>query len=179
MKAVVVYESMYGNTHEVAEHIAEGLRRATVEATVVPVGDATPDLLRSADLLVVGGPTHAHAMTRANTRKAAVDQAGPRGLAVEPDAGGSGLREWFDALPGTSGFAAAFDTRFDAATLLTGQAARGISGRLRRHGFRVVAPPESFLVDKLPRLLPGEAERAAQWGRTLAELAPVPAATRT
>jgi hypothetical protein len=174
MKAVVVYESMYGNTHEVAAHVAEGLRAAGAEVDLVHLGAASDELVRSADLLVVGGPTHAHAMTRATTRKAAVDQASAHDLVVEPDAAADGLREWFDAMPKMDGIAAAaFDTRLDAAKVLTGQASRGIRSRLRGHGFRMVAPAESFLVDKLPRLLPGEAERAVSWGRSLAEHATV------
>jgi flavodoxin len=44
MRALVVYESMYGNTHVIASNIADGLR-ATHEVTLVPVGDATPELL--------------------------------------------------------------------------------------------------------------------------------------
>ena len=35
MHALVVYEPMYGNTHVVAGHIADGLRE-TYEVTVVP-----------------------------------------------------------------------------------------------------------------------------------------------
>ena len=41
MRALVVYESMYGNTRVVANRIADGLR-ATHEVTVVPVGEVTP-----------------------------------------------------------------------------------------------------------------------------------------
>ena len=46
MKALVVYESMYGNTHVVADRIAEGLR-TRVETDVVSVGDATADMTRA------------------------------------------------------------------------------------------------------------------------------------
>src|SRR5258706_498153 len=58
MKAVVIYESMYGNTHRIASAIAAGFRRHG-EAVVVPVRDADAALVASADLAVVGGPTHA------------------------------------------------------------------------------------------------------------------------
>lgn len=43
MRAVVVYESMFGNTHVVADHIATGLA-STHEVSVVPVHDATTEL---------------------------------------------------------------------------------------------------------------------------------------
>jgi hypothetical protein len=59
MRALVVYESMYGNTHAIACAIAAGLR-ATHEVTLVPVSAATPELPAEADLLIVGGPTHMH-----------------------------------------------------------------------------------------------------------------------
>jgi flavodoxin len=66
MRAVVVYESMYGNTHQVAEAIGAGLGGA-FEVSVVPVSKAGPAVLADADLVVVGGPTHLHAMSRAAT----------------------------------------------------------------------------------------------------------------
>ena len=57
MRALVVYESMYGNTHVVASNIADGLR-ATYEVTLVPVAEATAELVAGAGLLVAGAPTH-------------------------------------------------------------------------------------------------------------------------
>ncbi|MDQ1540147.1 MAG: hypothetical protein QOH29_873 [Actinomycetota bacterium] len=171
MKALVVYESMFGNTHEVAEHIGAGLCAAGVKVDVVHVRDCVEDAVRGSDLLVVGGPTHVHTMTGPRSRKAAADRASATRQVLEPAAAGEGLREWFDTVPDVGGVAAvAFDTRQDAPKALTGQASRRIRSELLRHGFRVVAPPQSFLVDKRPRLLAGEAERAQQWGETVAEL---------
>lgn len=69
MRAVVVYESMYGNTHLIADAIAAGLS-ARFEVRVVPVSEAGADVLEGADLVVVGGPTHGHGMSRAVSRKA-------------------------------------------------------------------------------------------------------------
>jgi hypothetical protein len=86
-------------------------------------------------------------------------------LTLDPDAAGPGLHDWFKALRATEDKpAAAFDTRFDAPAVLTSRAARGIAGRLQDHGFRLVADPESFLVDKHNALVAGEAERARTWG---------------
>jgi flavodoxin len=59
MRALVVYESMYGNTHVVAGNIADGLR-ATYEVTLVPVAEVTAELVAGTDLLVAGAPTHMH-----------------------------------------------------------------------------------------------------------------------
>ena len=173
MRALIVYESMYGNTHAVADAIGRGLARAG-EVSVVPVdrtGDARMD---DVDLVVVGGPTHAHGMTRTSTRNAAVEQAakGDRHLALDPDAPGPGLREWLESLGRLGVRSAAFDTRATAPAALTGRASKGIAKRLRQHGARLVADPESFLVDKQNHLQPGEEERAEQWGARLAQEVP-------
>jgi len=172
MRAVVVYESMFGNTHAVAEHIAEGIQ-TLAETTVVPVHDAIPELIAAADLIVVGGPTHAHGMSNKLSRDGAADMAAKdEALDLDPDAMGPGLRDWFDDLAEAGERqAAAFDTRVHATTLLTGQASKGIAKRLRKHGFEVVVEVESFFVDKSNHLEEGEADRATAWGRTVAEAA--------
>jgi hypothetical protein len=169
MRAVVVYESMYGNTHMVADAIAAGLRTA-LNVSVVPVAQAGAAVLADADLVVVGGPTHAHGMSRAATRKAAVQAADnpASNLKAEPDAPGPGLREWFGSLGRYPARAAAFDTRVHGPAALTGRASKGIIRLLRAHGFDVAAEPESFLVTRQDRLVPGEFARAREWGTTLA-----------
>ena len=169
MRAVVVYESMYGNTHQVANAIGAGLGTA-FEVSVVPVSEASSAVLADADLIVVGGPTHMHAMSRATTRKWAVQAANRPvgGLEVEPGALGPGLREWFGSLARYPVNAAAFDTRLHGSATLTGRAAKGIARRLREHGFAVIAEPESFLVTKQDWLEPQEQNRARDWGTKLA-----------
>jgi hypothetical protein len=172
MRALVVYESMYGNTHLVADRIADGLREGfTVSA--VPVNQASPELLAEADLIVVGGPTHVRGLSTRLSRKAARDAAArpDSGLVLEPVATGPGLRDWLHALrPDPHRAAAAFDTRVDGPATLTGRASKRIARRLHRLGYRVVTGPESFLVDKQNRLLAGEDERAVAWGGHLAAL---------
>ena len=172
MRAMVVYESMFGNTHTVAEQIGRGLG-ADFDVTVLSVGDAIAHPLADVDLVVVGGPTHAHGMSRHNSRNSAVEQAErDPDLTIEPDAAGPGLRDWFKTLDSvtsvTSVRAAAFDTRIDAPEILTGHASSGIAKQLRRHGFDLVVEPESFLVDRHSHLLPGEDERATEWGEAVA-----------
>ncbi len=174
MRALVIYESMYGNTHTVAEHIATGLGAdGGTSVEVVPVGDATPERLAAADLVVVGGPTHIHGMSTEMSRHQALtpetlahEEEKGHHLEVDPDAEGPGLRDWFDGLEkGQATFAAAFDTRMHGPGALTGRAGKGITKRLRRHGFTVVAEPESFLVDHDNALDPGEVDHAERWGR--------------
>jgi hypothetical protein len=169
MRAVVVYESMYGNTHLIADAIGAGLRTA-FDVRVVPVSHAGPEVIADADLVVVGGPTHAHGMSRATTRKAAVQAADKPvgGLTVEPDALGPGLREWFGSLGRYQVRAAAFDTRVHGPAALTGRASKGVAHLLREHGFDVVAEPESFLVTRKDRLEPHEQDRARDWAAKLA-----------
>jgi hypothetical protein len=55
--------------------------------------------------------------------------------------------------------------------VLTGRASRGISRLLKRHGYRLIAPPESFVVTKLNTLADGESSRARRWGAALAAAA--------
>jgi multimeric flavodoxin WrbA len=71
MNVVVLYESMFGNTHQIAEAVADGVRQADPAAQVacVPVAEAQAGLIRAADLLVVGGPTHMRGMTSGMSRK--------------------------------------------------------------------------------------------------------------
>ncbi len=170
MRAVVIYESMYGNTHRIAEAIGEGLRESG-EAEVVSVHEADGQLIDGADLIVVGGPTHAHGMSRSSTRQGAVEAVDKPGsdLVLEPDAAGEGIREWLEALATTGARAAAFDTRVDMAPVITGRASKGIAKQLRHHGFDLVAEPMSFLVTKETHLELDETERARGWGQLLAE----------
>ena len=177
MRAVVVYESMYGNTHLIANAIANGLSQS-VDASVVSVHDVKAALAPGVDLLVVGGPTHVHGMTRPSTREAAVEAARKpdRGLTVDPDAEGPGVREWLDsagprdALADTR--AAAFDTRVDAPATFTGRASKGIARKLRDLGCSLIAEPESFLVTKEDHLEADEEDHARRWGATLAAALP-------
>ena len=184
MRALVVYESMYGNTHTIALRIAEGLASSPdVHAEVVAVGDAEAERVQAADLVVVGGPTHVHGMTTKLSRSQAISEQTLEAEAkkgppheVDDDAEGPGLRDWFDGLHlDRPVLGAAFDTRLDAKPLLTGRASKGIAKRMARHSFELVTDPESFLVDGETHLVEGEDERAVEWGRgLLSAIADVP-----
>jgi len=184
MRALVVYESMYGNTHVVASKIADGLR-ATHQVRVVPVAEAGPDLLASADLLVLGGPTHMHGMSSGMTRRMAARAAAKPDseLSLDPDAAGPGVHDLLKRLSGGPALAAAFDTRLEGGgPAFTGRASLGIGRLLKRHGYRLLAAPESFLVTGQNTLADGEAGRARRWGAALGVIAidashPAPAGT--
>lgn len=178
MGAIVVYESVYGNTREVAEAIAEGLG----DARVLPVHEA-PDRVEGYELVVVGGPTHMHGLATSSSRHAAVQALHEDGNAhrIEPGATEEpGLRAWLRDLREEADVrAAAFDTRLDRSPWLTGAASRGIAKRLRQRGYDVV-DSESFLVeDSEGPLAEGELARAREWGRKLASLVPAGATRRS
>ncbi|MEV8510467.1 flavodoxin domain-containing protein [Actinoplanes sp. NPDC051475] len=164
MKALVIYESMYGNTEKVARAIADGLRDG-YEVTVADV--ATMPRAFGVDLLVAGGPTHAFGMTRPSTREQARQQG-----EVRPGAVDAGLREWLVCAPTLGGVAAAaFDTKVDK-PFLPGSAGRRAQRQLRRLGCRIVRPAQSFLVTGTAGpLAPDEEQRARHWGAELAATA--------
>jgi hypothetical protein len=169
MRVLVIYESMYGNTHQIAEAIAEGFAMPD-SVQVVPVAGVTREMVEQSDLIVVGGPTHAHGMSRERTRKAAVEAAEKpsKKLDLEPEASGGGVRDWLETLGSVHGLAAAFDTRVHGHVVLTGQASKGIAKALVDAGMDLITEPVSFLVDKHNHLLPGEHGRAFVWGEHLA-----------
>jgi hypothetical protein len=160
--ALVVYESMFGNTRAVAEAVAEGLRTAG-PVDLLEVGDAPTAVPEDVTLLVVGGPTHAFGMSRAATRKSAADQG------ADPVAAGhQGIREWLQSVEVREGVAtAAFDTKIDK-KWIPGAAAGAAHKQLRRMGLRPIAPAENFLVsDTSGPLVDGELDRARHWGQAL------------
>ena len=168
MRSLIVYESMYGNTRQVAEAIAEGCRRAG-SATVVRVPDFEPNSLTGIDLLVLGGPTHVWSMSRPNTRQTAISKPGQGTPPSEAHLGEPGIRELVEELPRPECPVAVYDTRIAAPPLVTGRASAAIARRLRRKGVRPLGSPRSFLVNRTSRLRPGELERARLWGIELTE----------
>ena len=163
-RALVIFESMFGNTRTIAQAVAEGLSSRFV-TDLTEVSLAPTRIAEDVSLVVVGGPTHAFGLTRPRTRQDAASQTD--GPLVSP---AGGLREWLEAVerPPSKPEAAAFDTRIDKPRV-PGSAARGAETRLRRRGFRIVAPAESFYVTatKGP-LTPGEGERARHWAEQVA-----------
>lgn len=170
-KALVVYESMFGNTEKVARAIGEGLADS-LEVEVVEVSAAPVEPGPDVTLVVAGGPTHAFGMTREETRADAIE------LGAEHGAREFGLREWIDRLPTRHGgpSLATFDTRSLGRRRMPGSAARAAARAARRHGYDEAVPAESFFVaDTDGPLVPGELDRAADWGRDLISLVKVSA----
>lgn len=159
MKACVVYESMFGNTAQLARAVARGMG----DVPVLEVSEASPDDLARMDLIVVGGPTHAFSMTREATRRDARRQGAPYGDEER------GLRELLADFPDRIPVpVATFDSRVAKARKMPGSAAKAASRELRRHHRAKVLAEESFYVEDMAGpLLDGELERAAAWGNRL------------
>ncbi len=151
LNTLVLYESEFGNTKKIADHIGTSLE-ARGPVRVSPIGAYNPSFLEGVDLVFVGGPTQAHSMTVNMRHFLDKLQSRPAGIEV-----------------------AAFDTRIKGPVFLWGTAAKEIDMRLRGAGFKKVAEPESFLVTlgKAPVLYPGEDARAAAWAVSVADRAPV------
>lgn len=167
--ALVVYESMFGNTQAVAEVVALGLSR-DFEVDLIEVGEAPSPIPDDVALLVVGAPTHAFSLSRANTRDSARQQASATARPSE-----SGLRDWLSrlqqsgrqALPAGL-VAAAFDTKV-ARPRMPGSAAGAAAKKLRHLGVRVVVAPQTFYVVGMQGpLVDGQSDASLAWARSLA-----------
>lgn len=145
MNTLVVYESQFGNTEQVALAIA-GALRAFGQAQAVRVDPARPIELQGVDMLVVGGPTQSWGVT-------------------------SGIQSFLATIPPKqlrSLSVACFDTRLRQPRLLTGSAAGVMAKILQKMGVSPLVPAESFLVSgKEGPLISGELDRAAAWANAL------------
>jgi hypothetical protein len=167
MTAIVLYESMFGNTRQIAQAIGDGLSDFT-DVRVEPAS-AGPDL--AVDLVVIGAPTHAHTLPQASSREDAVKWAADpeQHLDLEPDASRPGVREWIESLSTAPAAWAAFGTRVNIPRIFAGDASAGIERRIRRLHSRPVATSECFLVTTKNVLVDGELDRARAWGRSLGQ----------
>ncbi len=152
MKALIVYDSVFGNTAQVAQTLA-----AALETAVLPVNQVTPETLSGLDLLIIGSPTRGFRPTENISQL--LNALAKNHLA------GAGV--------------AAFDTRIDLATIDSnvfrfivdkgGYAASTIAKALEKKGGRLLAPPEGFLVTgEQGPLKDGELARAAAWAKQIA-----------
>ncbi len=170
MKAIVVYQSLWGSTAAIARAIVEGLG---AEAIALTTNEATPEAIAGANLIVAGCPVHAFGLPSVSTVEQAVKKPAG-GNAVVADSSHRLMRDWLDELPEGSGRSAAFDTRVRG-PLGRGGASR-IAARLKRAGYPALVKREGFFVamkgaevTEEGMLLPGEVDRAREWGRALAE----------
>ena len=155
MKALVVYDSFFGNTEKIAQAVGDALK-SQEEVQTLRVGDAKPEHLAGLSLLIVGSPTRAFSASPAT--KAWLKALAPNSL--------RGVK------------VAAFDTRADmndvnsraltAFVKLFGYAAEPIAVSLTKRGGTLVVPAEGFFIaDKEGPLKAGELERAAAWAQQI------------
>ena len=161
MKAIVVYESLWGNTAAIARAIAAGLGP---EARAMSTAEATPQAIAGVDLIVAGSPLFAFQLPtdkiRATIRKKAASFPTPPDLSHPP------LRSWLEILPAGQGHAAAFETRI---WWSPGGATGAILRALKQTGYEPLARAKRFRVAGMyGPLKAGELERARRWGAQLA-----------
>jgi hypothetical protein len=162
MKAVVVYESYWGNTAAVARAIAEGIGPG---ARALATDEAKGEALTGVDLIVAGSPIIAF---RLPTEKMRSDLAAKPGKApTPPDLSHPSMRSWLEKLPAGRGGAAAFETGFK---LSPGGAKNAILKGLERAGYRPASKSQRFLVKgSYGPVREGELDRARAWGAELAK----------
>ena len=161
MKAVVVYESLWGNTAAIAGAIAEGLGQGAV---ALPTSAADAAALAGADLVVAGAPLLGFSLPTDAMR--ANIAANPGVGAPKPDVSGPSMRDWVEALPAGSPRFATLETRI---WWSPGSAAKSIAKELTAKGYHAAAPSEKFVVTgRYGPLKSGELERARDWGASLA-----------
>jgi hypothetical protein len=160
MHAIVVYESLWGNTAEVARAVAEGLGPG---ARALRADEAQPDVVAGAELVVAGAPVLGFKLSSPKMRDAIRQNPG-KGPA--PDLSCALVCDWLEGLAPGSGWGAAFDTRVRGPF---GKGAPEIARLLEAAGYRQLAEPEGFVVKgKHGPMRGGELERARMWGEQLA-----------
>jgi flavodoxin I len=148
MRVLIIYDSVYGNTEKIARAVA-GAIAPFGEIKVLRAGEANPSELGYIDLLIVGSPTQGGKPTPA-------------------------IQEFLSKIPANALkniSVASFDTRIKMfVAKLFGYAAGRIADSLKSKGGNLAAPPEGFIVkgNEGP-LKEGELERAADWGKRIAE----------
>ena len=162
MKAVVVYESHWGNTAAIARAIAEGIGP---EARAMSTADATSEAIAEADLIVAGAPLLGFSLGTESMVKGLAGEAAK--APSPPDLSHPSMRSWLEGLGKGSGRAAAFETRI---WWSPGSAAKTILGKLQAAGYTPAAKPERFMVKgRYGPLKDGELERAKAWGAEMAK----------
>jgi flavodoxin len=164
MKAIVVYESHWGNTAAVARAIAEGIGP---EARALSTTEAAGDALSGVDLIVAGSPLLGFSLPTDDMIKGLATNPNP-GAPTPPDLSHPGMRAWLDKLPKGSGRAASFETRI---WWSPGSAAKAILGKLESLGYQPADKPQKFIVKgRYGPLKEGEEARAKEWGAKLRQM---------
>jgi len=164
MKAIVVYESLWGNTATIARAIAEGIGP---QARALTTSDATAAEIAGADIIVAGAPVLGFNLPTDKMREGI--RRSPGRAPAPPDLSHPAMHSWLEALPLGRGHSAAFETRVRGPF---GHSAPTISEGLERAGYAPIVGPAEFIVSgRYGPLRDDEPERARRWGAELAALA--------
>jgi hypothetical protein len=159
MKAIVVYESLWGNTEAIARAVASGLGPGT---QVLSTAQATASTLAGADLIVAGAPLIAFTVPTDKMLKTI----GQSRESVAPDLSQPAMATWLSSVPKGSGHSATFETRL---WWSPGSATKTMGRELESAGYLSLAKAQRFIVKgKCGPLRGGEVERARLWGAELA-----------
>jgi flavodoxin I len=155
MKALIAYDSYFGNTQKIAEAVCKAFgSKDNVE--LKKAGEVQRDQLNGLDLLIIGSPTRA----------------------FQP---GEGMKKFLNSLPSRSlnGVKVpTFDTRIKIEdtpvailrffSKIFGYAAKPMTAKLVNKGGNLLAPGEGFYVESTEGpLKDGELERAMAWARNI------------
>ncbi|MGD0779990.1 MAG: flavodoxin domain-containing protein [Dehalococcoidales bacterium] len=145
MKALVIYDSQYGNTEQIAKAIAEALGDKSM---AVKIGQVKAAEIADYSYIIIGSPTQ-------GGRPTAAIQTFLNSLTA-------------DVLAGKR--FAAFDTRFkNVFAKIFGYAAPRIEAVIKAKGGNTTAQPQGFFVKSTKGpLMEGELERAATWAKAIA-----------
>ncbi len=147
MKTLIIYDTEYGNTQQIALAIAEAFRAHGSVRLMIAAEAGRPDM-QGIDLLVIGGPTQVHGLSLVmRTLLNNIPAKALQGLPV-----------------------VTFDTRYRAATHVSGSAAQVIAHELEREKATLLLPPKSFFVrGREGPLEEGGEENAADWVKTIVQ----------
>jgi flavodoxin len=151
MNALVIYDSVFGNTEKIAQEISAALA-SQGRSEALPVSQVTAERLNGVELLIAGSPTRGFRPTEAISQfLKTADRNRFKGMRVAA----FDTRIWLDTIQSST-------FRFIVNT--GGYAASSIAKALEKKGGRLLAPPEGFLVTgEQGPLKEGELERAADW----------------
>lgn len=163
MKAVVVYESLWGNTAAVARAVAEGLGP---EARALSTAEAFGQAMSGVDLIVAGAPLLGFRLPTDGMRDSIASN--PAGAPRPPDLSHPSMRSWLAKLPAGHGSCATFETGLRWSP---GGATSAMARSLEQAGYRPLVKGLRFVVKgKWGPLRDGELERARRWGAELASV---------
>jgi flavodoxin I len=159
MKALIVYDSVYGNTEKIALAIYEALGKGE-EIAIFRVGEVKPEQFVGLDLLLIGSPTQRfRSMPAISSLLNGIPSNALKGVKVtafdtrmtQKEINETPVLAFFVKLSGRSAYAA-----------------KSMGDMLKKKGGELITSPEGFYVDGMEGpLVQGELERAAKWAEKI------------